>query len=509
MRNVFIVLLALGIAQASFAVIVDGYCYLEGETNYSGTKVKFIEVSLSAETDSMYTNVTGFFSIDLVPGTYDVEYSHATFVSIELIDQSILGSQILDPVTLLPEASSISGNLSGALGPGSFYVVGNIDVRTDDTLYIQSGTRLLFAGHYKFTVNGLFEAIGSEEDSIIFTRLYPTEESKWWGIHFQNAHDSCRLEYCLIEYGKAEGFDDGGGVDIDDSSPTIINCIIRNNEADYGGGISLCNGSAVIENCTINNNSAVWGGGGVKFLGTGSQQILRNCVISNNFAQDRGGGLVCYSGASPSIINCTISGNASPRDGGVYCAFSSPTISSTVIAFSVGAAIGFNHSPSCQIEYCDIYGGGFDFDDGPSGAPLSIGELVVTNANIDSCDTYYNIFLDPLLADTAAGDFSLSLDSPCIDAGDPSLPRDPDSTVTDIGAFFFDQKLVILPTKLKFNSVFVGDDSTLTCVLRNWGDSAITIQSVSIDDTAFSHDWSLADSMLASGDSLQIEVTFA
>ena len=36
--------------------------------------------------------------------------------------------------------------------------------------------------------------------------------------------------------------------------------------------------------------------------------------------------------------------------------------------------------------------------------------------------------------DAPNGDFSLMFDSPCIDAGDPASPLDPDGTRTDIGA---------------------------------------------------------------------------
>jgi len=60
---------------------------------------------------------------------------------------------------------------------------------------------------------------------------------------------------------------------------------------------------------------------------------------------------------------------------------------------------------------------------------------VTQNANGDPCDAFYNIFLNPLFS---AG-YHLQPGSPCIDAGDPTSPLDPDSTIADIGAFYFDQ----------------------------------------------------------------------
>ncbi len=50
-----------------------------------------------------------------------------------------------------------------------------------------------------------------------------------------------------------------------------------------------------------------------------------------------------------------------------------------------------------------------------------------------------NIDEDPMFTDPDEGDYTLQADSPCIDAGDPLSPLDPDNTVADIGAFFYDQ----------------------------------------------------------------------
>ncbi|MBD3234121.1 MAG: T9SS type A sorting domain-containing protein [candidate division Zixibacteria bacterium] len=50
-----------------------------------------------------------------------------------------------------------------------------------------------------------------------------------------------------------------------------------------------------------------------------------------------------------------------------------------------------------------------------------------------------NIFVDPLLVAPQDGDFNLQEGSPCIDAGFPGSPLDPDSTRADIGALYFPQ----------------------------------------------------------------------
>ena len=54
-------------------------------------------------------------------------------------------------------------------------------------------------------------------------------------------------------------------------------------------------------------------------------------------------------------------------------------------------------------------------------------------------DVYGNLDGDPLLVDPDNGDFHLSWGSPAIDAGDSTLPGDPDGTVADLGPFYLDQ----------------------------------------------------------------------
>ena len=54
---------------------VDGYCYLEGQTDHSGTKVLFEAQSPSAETDSVLTSESGSYLTGLVEGIYTVQFS--------------------------------------------------------------------------------------------------------------------------------------------------------------------------------------------------------------------------------------------------------------------------------------------------------------------------------------------------------------------------------------------------------------------------------------------------
>lgn len=84
---------------------------------------------------------------------------------------------------------------------------------------------------------------------------------------------------------------------------------------------------------------------------------------------------------------------------------------------------------------------------------------------------YGNLDADPLLADPDNADFNLSWGSPAIDAGDSTLPGDPDGTIADLGPFFFDQSgagvgLRETPAVVRLSILSSPFDPTATLQLR-------------------------------------------
>jgi hypothetical protein len=81
-------------------------------------------------------------------------------------------------------------------------------------------------------------------------------------------------------------------------------------------------------------------------------------------------------------------------------------------------------------------------------------QCLLTNNRIDYNDFWANgsvycalanegahdIFEEPLFVADSLYDYRLRPGSPCINAGNPSLPLDPDNTVADIGVYFFDHR---------------------------------------------------------------------
>ena len=180
----------------------------------------------------------------------------------------------------------------------------------------------------------------------------------------------------------------GGGIScLESSSPTIMNCIILENNTTYGGGISCLDSSS---------------------------PTIMNCIISENTARD-GGGISCSESSSPTIMNCIISGNnTTSLGGGIICIDSSPTIMNCIISENTtthGGGISNRDSSSPTITNCILW------NNDPDEIHVTSGTPAVTYSDIDGGWTGEgNIDMNPLFV--LSGSYMLAEGSPCIDAGD-------------------------------------------------------------------------------------------
>ena len=255
----------------------------------------------------------------------------------------------------LTNATDVSGPVSGVwmLVGSPYCVIAEIYVPSDSLLVIEPGVQVIFRGRYKFNVmgNALLSAIGTEEDTILFTPAIP--DTGWQGIRFLSSSDSSIIAYCHITYAQAyEGpitEAKGAGIYIENCNVTIQNCLIdfcevNSNYDESGGGGICCNSgsSSLITLNKITNNSSHKHGGGIFVLN--SSPIIISNDISGNFTYNRGGGIYSKSSATQ-IIGNNISGNrcgystgfyATPGTGaGIDCNYSNDTIEENTIVNNI------------------------------------------------------------------------------------------------------------------------------------------------------------------------------
>ena len=225
----------------------------------------------------------------------------------------------------------------------------------------------------------------------------------------------------IVGEGVFDGFtvrsgdaNNGGGIYCEGVSPMIRNCTITENTADWcGGGIFCMDASPMIIKCTISGNTVSgehgFGGGGI--FCRNSFPTIVNCTISGNIADGAGffpvpydGGGLFFWDCSAIIVYCTISDNsADSEDGsGIYTRGSLTTIWNSILWENPPAVgqIYLAESSTLDVSYCDVQSGEF-------GVSVEGGSTLNWLAG--------NIDTDPLFV--GSGDYHLTGDSPCVDAG--------------------------------------------------------------------------------------------
>jgi parallel beta-helix repeat protein len=233
----------------------------------------------------------------------------------------------------------------------------------------------------------------------------------------------------------------GGGIFThENASPTIVNNTILGNSASRAGGGVLCYAmSPTLIGNTILSNSATGGGGGGIYCYRDSTPNLLSNVISDNSAEEDGGAIYCYY-ASPTISNNIVCGNQAAEDGaGLYCFMeSSPAVTNNAIcsnsAGGNGAGVFFYRQSSPSLtnnvitENSAQGGGGVWCEDGSFPAVSHNDVWGNEPDDYSGCDPGEgDISADPLFVDPENGDYHLSPESPCIDAGwndAPGLPEE-------------------------------------------------------------------------------------
>ncbi len=291
---------------------------------------------------------------------------------------------------------------------------GSIQEAIDEA--VAGDTVLVDAGEYEIKVplsfNGKAITVrsreGAERTTIRMSDI-PLEPRETSVVVFQDGEsaDSVLEGFTLTGGGSSEwefsSGNQGGGAVLckESSSPTIADCIMKDNHSPRGAGVAFAQGSspiitrcvfegnvvesdgaavfgegcnmtvpcegdsaAIISDCTIVGNHALGQGGAVHCI-EGATVTITNTTIAGNYAQD--GGALVFHDCEPAIVNCTITENRARFDGGaIYVYDAAPNLVNCTISGNAGLRGGaiLNRKSACAttLHNCIVWdnaGGSF------------------------------------------------------------------------------------------------------------------------------------------------------
>ncbi len=333
-------------------------------------------------------------------------------------------------------ALNVNGMLAGGtwrVGDSPYIVTGDIELGALDSLRIEPGVRVEFAGPYVFVVHGWLSAIGTKDDMVTFTSVAGSPDSmRWGGIRFVEASNGCKLSFVRITNGWARGAwprNCGGGIYAESCNPTITRSEIFGNRADADGGA---------------------------YFSWFANASITNVLFHSNYARNFGGALF-FSYSSPEIINCTIAlDTAGAWGGGIFAgAESRPTIVNSIVTHNVHQLWGGDLGP----------GDNYTRDLGRAqSARASVSFSNVGMVPLSPFPGSGNIYLDPeFMSLVPPLDFHLSTFSPDVDGGDPkyNATAEPDQLVNriDVGAYGGTEEatLSVPVVRVNFNALNFGN----------------------------------------------------
>jgi hypothetical protein len=358
---------------------------------------------------------------------------------------------------------------------GSYFPVGNLIIPDTQSLTLQAGTSLQFTEGKGVTVNGRLQVNGTDTDRVYFASVNP-ETGYWGGISFPStASSNGTSQINFADIGRCSS-----------AAVRVVNfnylqlrdCVIWGCQTtDTGGGLYFENSNCDMERCVVDNNSSTSAGGGIYLVYCPLVRIT-DTIISYNHAENFGSAIYSMGSMDVLLTRCKIANNTTGTISSVYGAVevrsSTVTLDHCLIANNSCSGIYTDNSQLTVIN-SDIvrnfkgvkiapasvftvilnsivyYHENSIFNDGNSlgiaidHSCIENGLSGVTGNGINPINYTYNTSSSPLFIDPSFGygadysglsaDWSLQYNSPCINAGPPSYPYDPDGTIADIGLY--------------------------------------------------------------------------
>ncbi|MCF8372926.1 MAG: CotH kinase family protein [Bacteroidales bacterium] len=413
---------------------------------------------------------------------------------------------------ILPAHISNDTILTQAQSP--YFAQSDLVVDSFATLTLEPGVKILMADRSNIIVHGNIMAEGLENNPVTI-RANPAPNARvpnyntgprWGAMCFHNSTDTSRLSNISIE-NTSFGFDPKthkAAVSGYNSNIVLDNVKIT----DAYHPIYTEYGSTIIRNCTLTTQLT----GDIINIKYAGSAMVENCVLKGNEAEDTDA--IDFDQIENGIIRSNkiyslFGSNSDGIDLGENCSDvlieGNEIINCTDKAISVGQAstalvrrnlivncaqgLGIKDSSSfAMVDQNTFYNNDypvacFEKNLGRGGGSAQVKNSILANSrskpiwtdkhsttlvsyslsNTDELTGNENLLADPWFKNAGVGNFELQDNSPCINAGDPTSPADPDGTIADMGAYYTFGVTAINPAiinEINYNSApqfFSGD----------------------------------------------------
>jgi hypothetical protein len=408
----------------------------------------------------------------------------------------LLRDRSADPVTY------VGGTLPGTATTwsGVVNVTNDVTVPSGHTLTIAPNALVLLNGFTATRTNDIFvsgaiQSLGTETEPIAITCATPG--SRWGQIRHNTAQPSLYRYTSITRAGRAPGEGHTGtGPAIRPTNSRIVfeNCTISDHAERSGtpGKIMQATGSDLVFNGCVLSRARM----GPEISGTAL--LVTNSYLMEMNGPDDADGIYIHSqaaGQSAVLIDSVV---AIGDDDGIDTLGSVVNVENCIIrdwasrvedAKGISVFNGATHVRRCLIVDCTVgitakWNGGAPalvtihsttlsdnqtnvWANLKANAPGPFVDFRITNSVLwggDSVQSDFgetnftigfcnisepwpgtaNIMSQPLFVDTANHDYHLQIGSPCIDAGNPASPLDPDGSRVDLGCFTFELPVPLL-----------------------------------------------------------------
>ncbi|PLW99961.1 MAG: hypothetical protein C0593_02015 [Marinilabiliales bacterium] len=431
---------------------LQGNVTMEDGSSPIGAKVLFTPINPDNES---FTGVVeredGFYNVSVKTGIYQVCAFKEGFEPRLLLDGvSVVGS-VTQNFELSPCSECIFHEteneiLSGSLDEGIHYFLNDVVIPENETLALYENTEIHTVFGNQIIVEGQISAHGFSNNEILFA-THRSHYIKDYYFLFGEDYNLSEFSYCTFEH-IPQIFA------LNADSVFVENCYFLENKSigdiaagsylniqhsfiqSYGASqpvITLFdNGSLNISETTFDQTGGLLISDSAKAVidhsiftnMDNSFSVKDNCdvILRNNLFYENENALILLSKYYDNGIGSVLNFNITLQNS--IFANNNKAVSSDrdMTMFYLGSS-NISHNDFRNNTY-DKYNLWIN----------EIGPVEIVNINGDSCDNYFNIFLDPQLDE----EFHLTWDSPCINAGSPDSPLDPDGTIADIGPFFYD-----------------------------------------------------------------------